>query len=286
MQWGCFVLHRQYRQSTQPDLPFENNYRLYLQSRLGTTPTFVGIIQHHVRQFIASGTIADFRALQSGTALLDTDEQCSAYLAAYGDMHRLKLDSAFEALFAGTGKLTAGIEVVDWGCGQGMASGVLLDYIRQHRIGMNIRRFTLIEPAKLTLSRAVDHLSVLSEGSAVIKALHDKADKVSPSLLVTNPEAVKIHLFSNLLDMFEVDHQAIAHRIIASQRGLNLFVCVSPAIADFRNQRLRAFRDQFLRAKTLSQRTDSFQGNVFRIYKKAYEPYSVKRTECICSVQL
>ena len=279
-------MHRQYRQSTQPDLPFENNYRLHLQRNLGTTPTYAGIIQHHVRQFIASGTIADFQALQSGTALLDTDEQCCAYLAAYGDMHRLKLDSAFEALFANMGELPAGIEVVDWGCGQGMASGVLLDYIRQHGIGMTIRRFTLIEPAKLTLSRAVDHLSVLAGERAVIKMLHDKADKVSPSLLVTNPEAVKIHLFSNLLDMCEVDYQAIARRIIASQRGLNLFLCVSPAITDFRNQRLRAFRDQFPSARTLSQRTDSFQGNVLSIYRKVYAPYSVKRTECIFSVQL
>ncbi|MEZ0542417.1 hypothetical protein [Fibrella arboris] len=253
---------------------------------LGTAPTFTGIIQHHVQQFVANGTKADFQALQSGTALLDTDEQCSAYLAAYGDMHRLKLDSAFEALFAHVGMLTAGIEVVDWGCGQGMASGVLLDYVRQHRISLNIRRFTLIEPAKLTLSRAVDHLSVLAAEDTVIKALHDKADKVSTSLLVTDPEAVKIHLFSNLLDMCEVDHQAIAHRIIATQRGLNLFVCVSPAIADFRNQRLRAFRDQFQQAKTLSQRTDSFQGSVLSIYRKVYAPYSVKRTECIFSVQL
>lgn len=58
-------------------------------------------------------------------------EQCSAYLAAYGDMHRLKLDSAFDELFTRAGKRTDGIEVVDWGCGQGLASGVLLDYIRQ-----------------------------------------------------------------------------------------------------------------------------------------------------------
>ncbi|WP_461101634.1 hypothetical protein [Spirosoma koreense] len=220
--------------------------------------------------------------------MLTTEAQCIAYLAAYGDMHRLKLDRAFTKFFTTVGDLSAApIEIIDWGCGQGLGSGVLIDYIREHALPLSLSRVTLVEPSKLALNRAIDHLTVLlGDDKTEIRSFNQNADILASIQLSTDSRAVKIHLFSNLLDMPHVDYTAIARTIRATHSGENWFVCVSPAIADFRNRRLREFRDQFATARTLSDRTDHFVGNVYRVNRKAYLPYSIKRTECLFTVQL
>ncbi|GAB2596471.1 hypothetical protein [Spirosoma areae] len=265
---------------------YSASYYAQLQRSLGATPSFDAILRYHVTCYQATGNVADFQALNSGTAIIQTAEQASAYLAAYGNMHQIKLNSAFGKLSSLSAFPVGRAEVIDWGCGQGLASGVLLDYARHQLPGLIVSRFTLIEPSALALSRADDHLRVLPANGATIRTLLHRADALPGKLVQTDPAQVKIHLFSNLLDMTEVDYTAIAHTIKTTQKGLNLFVCVSPAIAEFRNKRLREFRDQFVKARTLSDRTDGFTGSVFGIYKKAYLPYSIKRTECLFTVQL
>lgn len=78
-------------------------------------------------------------------------------------------------------------------------------------MGMTVRRFTLIEPSELALSRAADHLQLLTD--VPVRRLLLKADGLPGSVLTTDPDKVKIHLFSNLLDMPEVDYATIAQTI-------------------------------------------------------------------------
>lgn len=275
---------RQYRQRPKRTITFENNYRPQLLAALGAKLTFADILGHQVSHYQRTGCYADFQSLNSGTALIETPAQATAYLAAYGHMHRLKLISAFDALFSRLKPNHQHLEVVDWGCGQGLASGVLLDYIGQHQLALTPARFTLIEPSALALSRAADHLSMLT--NVPVRQLLHTADALPNGLLTTDPAKVKVHLFSNLLDMELVNYAMIARTIKTTQTGQNWFVCVSPAIIDFRNRRLREFRGLFTQPTTLSDRTDCFTGTVFSMGKKAYAPYLVKRTECLFTVQL
>lgn len=275
---------RQYRQRPKRSTTFENNYRPQLLASLGTKLTFADILGHHVGHYQRTGCYADFHSLNSGTALIQTPAQATAYLAAYGHMHRLKLISAFDALFSQLKPGRQQLDVIDWGCGQGLASGVLLDYVGQHRLALTPARFTLIEPSALALSRAADHLSLLT--SAPVRRLLHTADGLPNALLTTDPAKVKLHLFSNLLDMEVVNYAMIARTIKTTQTGQNWFVCVSPAIIDFRNRRLREFRGLFTQPTTLSDRTDCLPGQVFSMGKCAYITYSVKRTECLFTVQL
>ena len=59
------------------------------------------------------------RWLEHGTAILATEELCSAYMAAYGRMHNHKLNFAFsdEANMGNFpyDKVANGVEVFDWG---------------------------------------------------------------------------------------------------------------------------------------------------------------------------
>ena len=61
-----------------------------------------------------------YPGLERGTALLTTDEQACAYITAYGEAHRNKVNKAFEGFpFQ---NLQQGYEIIDWACGQGLAS--------------------------------------------------------------------------------------------------------------------------------------------------------------------
>lgn len=65
-------------------------------------------------------------SLSNGKALLKSSEQLDAYLYHYSDTHRKKLLRAYshipESIFRQP------FSVIDWGCGQGIASMVLDDF--------------------------------------------------------------------------------------------------------------------------------------------------------------
>ena len=54
------------------------------------------------------------RTLEHGTAVLETEDQCNAYLAAYGPMHYKKLLRAFEGEEFPFSALKGGLEIYDW----------------------------------------------------------------------------------------------------------------------------------------------------------------------------
>ena len=65
-----------------------------------------------------------------GTDLLSTEDQLNAYIAAYGEMHWVKCRAAFQN-FSFEEELISSIEIVDWGCGQGIASISLIEMLRE-----------------------------------------------------------------------------------------------------------------------------------------------------------
>ena len=56
------------------------------------------------------------RTLEHGTAVLETEEQCCAYMAAYGPMHHHKLQRALDENEFPYKSLSNGVEIYDWGC--------------------------------------------------------------------------------------------------------------------------------------------------------------------------
>ena len=67
--------------------------------------------------------------LDQGKALLDSNDQMKAYFALYGEIHQAKLERAFENIPETL--LTKINSVIDWGCGQGLASILFNDFIHQ-----------------------------------------------------------------------------------------------------------------------------------------------------------
>ena len=69
-------------------------------------------------------------SLDHGKALLKNELEMKAYLHFYGDMHRMKLKMAFEKLPETLWK-NGSISIIDYGCGQGIASMVLIDHLKE-----------------------------------------------------------------------------------------------------------------------------------------------------------
>lgn len=159
-----------------------------------------------------------WQKLGHGVVILKDEPLLNAYLVAYGEMHRAKLkkvlDGAFHAndfnQFAKTG-----VSIIDWGCGQGLATAVLLDYFKNFKSRVLIRCVRLLEVSDDARNRAAQIISAYDEcHNADLRALPWSGDQ---SIRIEDfhlPHDMPIvHLFSNILDVAEVDIEIIANTL-------------------------------------------------------------------------
>ena len=184
-----------------------------------------------------------FHSLGRGVSILQQEEQLYSYMNSYGSMHKAKLVSAFSHFPFGEIK-ESGIEIYDWSCGQGMASMVLLEYLRDHTIQLAINRITLIEPSEIALKRASLHVKHF-DPEVKIKTILKDMDSLSTNDVRSKNECIKLHLFSNILDVEAFSMQHLIDLIKQSFDGLNYFVCVSPYINDMKTARIDSFVNSF-----------------------------------------
>ena len=171
-----------------------------------------------------------WKSLNNGTAVLQTVEQLNQYLHSYGRMHHAKMHSALVELLRDNRSIDKEdyIEIIDYGCGQGLASITLLNILDEANISIvNIKKITLIEPGSIALDRAV---SLLKKSTVIVSINKDLDSITSEDLMMTDDNTIKIHLLSNILDMGEeyFDVKILADKIRSTQTGDNYFVCVSP----------------------------------------------------------
>jgi len=178
--------------------------------------------------------------LKRGVAVLSNDAELDQYLHSFGNMHEAKLIKAYDRLFESFSILeNKEIEILDYACGQGIASITFLNYIENKfkYCLSNLSKITLIEPSKPALNRA----SSLLKKSARLQCVNKYFDDLIESDLKSSDSSTKIHIFSNILDMgsnfldvgdtcFELEK--LTNIILKSQRGVNYFVCVSPLKKD------------------------------------------------------
>lgn len=189
-----------------------------------------------------------FHSLGRGVSILQQEEQLYSYMSSYGLMHKAKLISTFSH-FPFEDIKESGIEIYDWSCGQGMASMVLLEYLSDHTIQLAINRITLIEPSEIALKRASLHVKHF-DSEVKIKTVLKDMDSLSTNDVRNKNECIKLHLFSNILDVEAFSMQHLIDLIRQSFGGLNYFVCVSPYINDVKTARIDSFVNHFRQNKS------------------------------------
>lgn len=199
-----------------------------------TSKTFSGIRDLSVSH-CSNTSDSVYYSLGRGVNILTELDQLPIYLKSYGNSHCAKMLSALNAIdFSQIGD---SIEIVDWGCGQALASVVLLDYIKSKKI--QISNVTLVEPSEIAIKRGVLHIKHM-DSKIKIQTICKKLDSLTLNDFSSN-RVTKINLFSNILDIDGYNQSQLIRLIKKSQRGLNYFVCVSPDVNEVKTSRLNSF---------------------------------------------
>jgi len=179
-----------------------------------------------------------YRELRKGVHILEKLEQLTAYMFSYGNMHYSKLDAAFENLPPVFYKNK--IDIIDWGCGQGVASMAYLTYLNLKNKSQEIDSFTLIEPSRIALKRASLHINHFQKGSK-ITTINKDFNELFKGELNIKTQNVKLHIFSNILDIDTFRLSDLTKFIGENFTGINYFIIVSPLIPNSRKLRINEF---------------------------------------------
>lgn len=168
--------------------------------------------------------------LVHGVGLLASEEALNCYMSAYGEMHVGKCRTAI--MNFPFNKLVGSIEIVDWGCGQGIGSATLIEVLQQRDLLKWVKKITLVEPSTNAIQRAVCNISKIVDNNIEIDAIN----KFMPAAGDVLGEVVTsigyrysniIHVFSNILDVKTIDLAEVA-RMVASSHGNHFILCLGP----------------------------------------------------------
>lgn len=181
-----------------------------------------------------------YEDLNRGVAIIDREELLWQYLCSFGLMHQRKMEMALEKLPRIADIVKDGFSVVDWGCGQGLATVCLLDFLKSRRVDALPERTVLVEPSELAIENARLHVELcgVENARSVVKLLDDVVAED-----IETDSAATIHLFSNILDVTGFDLRRLAHLIGDNAEGVHYFVCVSPI--NGRERRIDTFKEYF-----------------------------------------
>lgn len=209
------------------------------------TPTFETIRDIAYKNIQSIGDSQElFYKLQRGEAIIDDEKLLFKYLVSFGSKHKSMLYSAYDEIF--DKMKNEKFDIVDWGCGQGTATMLLLDYAKEKNTVLDIKNITLIEPSSLALSRALLHIDTLKQKEYQIKPINSDLDCLNSEDLNNNSHSKTLHLFSNILDLeiFSLDNEFFS-KIAHTLKNNALFICVSPNRNDKLNNRLDLFYKHF-----------------------------------------
>ena len=178
-------------------------------------------------------------SLNRGIDVLDSEPLLQMYIYSFGKMHNAKLQYAFNHLHKNSIKYKE-IEIVDYGCGQGIATICYHDFIKEHNLEQRIKKIILIEPSSMALSRAELLCSSFFPNAEII-AINKSFDKLTQDDLKLSAKIPTIHLLSNILDVESYDLIHFSQIVKEQSIGDNEYVLVSPMQNTQRTQRLKSF---------------------------------------------
>lgn len=166
--------------------------------------------------------------LNHGKGILVSDDALNCYLVAYGLMHTVKVRRLLQG--CALEDLKPGYDVVDWGCGQGLASLCLVEYLMEIDAPLP-SRITLVDASPAALRRAELHLDAMTGGAVELRRVETRlsAQAIDSAweggvFSVGRPRV--LHLLSNIFDVQGIELGALAHSI-TRMGSENLVLCAA-----------------------------------------------------------
>ena len=262
---------------------FRHTYN-YLQE------VYINCLREHIyRNKNLRQTLAD---IDNGIKILDNNEQVDAYIALYGAQHYYKLVNAFDTLDLSKfiGKT---LEIFSYGCGPATDTCVLINYLMSRSINLDIESVTLIEPSIVSLNRGKNYVesALIHERTALkIRKVNKELNELNVNDVKSQLQTIKIHVFSNILDIKDINLRQLSNLLKTSQRGSNYFLCVSPQryggkvrINDFHTIMSEIFQisdisiaDSNLRGKVWSMKLGKYDNNYYiDRYQRVFLTYAI-----------
>ena len=224
-----------------------------------------------------------YNELDRGVNIIDSEPQLNMDLHSFGNMHQAKMRQAFSNIgndWFGNKE----IEIIDYGCGQALATMLYHDYLQANGISQTVSKITLIEPSEKALCRAGLHAKAFYP-NAEIHTINKLLNDVAPTDISHSGKPV-LHLFSNILDIEAVDLHHLATLAQAENDDVHtLWVCVSPFFGNHIDNRIPCFLDILNQPKTYTfQRSKDIWQNQWTINciiaeQKSEENLSTKVTD-------
>lgn len=185
-----------------------------------------------------------YEQLLRGEAIIDKSDLLYKYMVSFGTKHKAKLYSAFDVALPHLQRQN--VNIVDWGCGQALATTVLMNYLQENRLDITIKNICLLEPSMQALSRGLLHVDIFKTNQVNVKAINSDFDCFKQDELFFDKAYTTIHLFSNVLDLegFMLNNEFF-QKVSSTVQNDSIFICVSPSINDKRNTRLDLFYKYF-----------------------------------------
>lgn len=180
-----------------------------------------------------------YASLNRGVCALDSEPLLQMYFYAYGDMHIAKLNYAFNHLQKYVVE-SPEIEIIDYGCGQGLATMCYHDFIKEMNPRQKVVKITLIEPSDVAMSRA-ELLCSKFFPEAQLVSIQKDFESLNSSDIMTSQQIPTLQLFSNVLDVVSYDIEVFAQLVKDISYGDCEYVIVSPMISGRQRVRLMTF---------------------------------------------
>lgn len=216
-------------------------------------------------------------ATDHGRAILKTEQQLDAYLAAYGEMHIMKCRAALQNFPCSKSEDFINqydYEIFDWGCGQGIATLTLLEFLYERNLLGRLKAITLIEPSSIALNRAKKWIQQTAGPGIALNTVQKEIPSNDNTSLdeVSCKSTVSINLFSNILDIRSLSLSWLANKT-SSLAPINYIICVGPKFED--NTRIKDFCGYF-NPNTYFSNIESFR---YAFTQRTNHPYGCE-TKC------
>lgn len=165
-------------------------------------------------------------------------------LAENGKMYKALIYDALEQFLSKLDGQT--VTLIDWGCAQGTASMLALDYIREKQLDIEVDKVVLIDDDTKALSRAIANTKAISKSVEAIALNSDNEDTTEQiNALEAN---TTLNLFANdkmPIGFLEIDFDILgeAYFLCVSNESREFVDDVYENISDFNDAKKISFRD-------------------------------------------
>lgn len=194
-----------------------------------------------------------YDSLNHGVNLLNTDIQMKCYLYSFGRMHQAKIYKALSCINPSV-FVSDDYDIVDWGCGQGLATVCFFDFLKKLHLQNRVRKVTLIEPSDAARKRAKIHVGAYLKDTSKVIAIGKLLDDVTEAD-IKGDSAVTYHFFSNILDINSIDLKKLAEKVGKNVLGQHYFFCIGPL--NNGNRRIDRFYEYFNAPETFMNESQS-----------------------------